>query len=100
MKNLRAIILLAPLTAIAGEHPPHMAVEEAYFECLASKSLQGGIFGKGPLRKFGPQPGTCSEKQWQKVSREQFKIRATQWCGTNWERDIPFFKASNSGQSQ
>jgi len=97
MKLVLAAVLLAPLTAIAGEQPPHTAIEEAYFECTASQSLQGGIFGKGPLRKFGPQPGACSAKQWQRVSREQFKERATQWYGANWEAEIPFFKASSNG---
>jgi hypothetical protein len=80
------------MLAAAGESPARKMIEEAYFECAASRSLQGGIFGKGPLRKFGPQPGDCSSSQWKRISRAEFKVRASQWHGADWNADIPFFK--------
>ena len=77
--------------SMAGEPPPHAMVERAYFECVESHSLQGGIFGKGPLRRFGPVPGDCSEAQWKRISREEFKSLATAWYGIDWTSEIPFF---------
>ena len=90
-RPLIAFALLLPLVAHAGENPRHMAVEQAYFECTASRSLQGGIFGKGPLRTFGPQPGQCSADAWRRVDRATFKARAGEWYGVDWSKDIPFF---------
>ena len=85
--------------AMAGERPPHLMIEEAYFVCLPSHTLQGGIFGKGPIRKFGPQPGACAEIEWRRISREQFKDLAVQWYAVAWERDIPFFSRASAPAS-
>ena len=91
MRLLLASVLSLPLLVLAGERPPHIMIEEAYFSCSASRSLQGGIFGKGPLRKFGPEPGDCSAKQWQRITRTQFKALAEQWYGVDWSADVRFF---------
>ena len=96
MKRLIALMLILPMLGVAGERPPARLAEEAYFECPTSRSLQGGIFGKGPVRTFGPSPAGCSENEWQRISREDFKARATQLYGKNWEAEIPFFKAMSS----
>jgi hypothetical protein len=92
MRTAFVLLLIVPLLAVAGEAPPNKMIEEAYFECAASRSLQGGIFGKGPLRKFGPQPGECLSSQWKRISRTEFKARASQWHSVDWNTDIPFFK--------
>jgi hypothetical protein len=99
MKCLFVLALTLPLQALAGDRPPALLAEEAYFECPASRSLQGGVFGKGPVRRFGPSPATCSGNGWQRITREDFKAKATRWYGKDWEAEIPFFKAA-SGTSQ
>jgi len=66
-------------------------IELAYFECVESHSLQGGIFGKGPLRRFGPVPGDCAKAQWKRISRGEFKSLATAWYGVDWTSEAPFF---------
>ena len=93
MRRLFLLVAFASASAFCGEAPPHLMIEEAYFACPASKSLQGGIFGKGPLRTFGSRPGACAKQEWQRVSREEFKALATRWHGVDWEREIPFFAA-------
>jgi hypothetical protein len=74
--------------------------EEAYFVCPASRTLQGGIFGKGPIRKFGAQPGDCHSREWLRISRQEFKAKASEWYGVNWERDIPFFAEIRAGEKK
>jgi hypothetical protein len=97
MKWLILFALIVPHLAVG--RPTALLAEEAYFECPTSRSLQGGIFGKGPIRRFGPSPASCSGSEWQRISREDFKAKATQWYGKNWEVEIPFFKNA-SGAAQ
>jgi hypothetical protein len=89
-------ILLPPFVVHAGDPPPHKMIEEAYFACATSRTLQGGIFGKGPLRKFGPQPGACSTEQWRRISRDEFKSLASEWHKIDWSTDMPFFKENRA----
>jgi hypothetical protein len=67
-------------------------IEQGYFVCAASRSLQGGLFGKGPLRRLGPQPGDCAATEWKRISRAEFKSLATSWYGTDWSADIWYFR--------
>jgi hypothetical protein len=91
MRRLVFALLIAPSFAGAGDRPPHRMIEEAYFVCEPSRSLQGGIFGKGPLRAFGPLPGGCSATEWRRLTRDEFKSRATEWYAKDWGTEIPFF---------
>ena len=91
MRAVCTLFLCATLSALAGEPPPHGMIELAYFECVESHSLQGGIFGKGPLRRFGPVPGDCAKAQWKRISRGEFKSLATAWYGVDWTSEAPFF---------
>jgi hypothetical protein len=97
MKTLLAIAAAIAAPAFASSPPPHKLIEEAYFKCEQSKSLQGGIFGKGPTRRFGPQPGGCKANEWQRIAREEFKTLAVQWYAVDWDKDIPFFKDAQRG---
>lgn len=73
-------------------------IEEAYFECPKTRSLQGGIFGKGPLRRFGPVTGGCRAAEWKRISRVEFKAKAVGWYGVDWSREIPFFADHRIGE--
>ena len=92
MRPFRLLALAVPVIAVAAEPPPHKLIEESYFLCPASRTMQGGIFGKGPLRKHGPQPGQCKKAEWRSITRAEFKTLATQWYGVDWSRDIEFFR--------
>ena len=78
---------------LGGTHqaPPHTAIERAYFKCDASRSLEGGIYGKGPFKRFGPKESACSSKEWVPIAHTEFKRLATEWYGHNWSNEIPFW---------
>jgi hypothetical protein len=67
-------------------------IEHAYFKCAASKGLEGGIYGKGPFMRFGPNPAPCSSSEWIRISRLEFKSLATEWYGKNWGQEIPWWQ--------
>jgi hypothetical protein len=79
--------------AYAGHHedPPHKMIEQAYFKCEASRNLEGGNYGKGPFKRFGPKDSLCSEHEWVRISQEEFKTLAEKWYGVNWSKEIPFW---------
>jgi len=95
MKSFTVFALFFCASAAAGEPPLHGMIDHAYFVCPSSRSLQGGIFGKGPTRRFGPQPGECAKTEWVKIPRAKFKELAVKWYGIVWKDDIPFFSREN-----
>lgn len=90
---LGGTLALACALAMAGEHepPPHAMIELAYFKCEASRNLEGGIYGKGPFKRFGPERSSCSSSEWKRISRAEFKQLATEWHGQRWHNEIPFW---------
>jgi hypothetical protein len=88
-------LLLLGVWAIAGagkhEAPPHRMIELAYFKCDASRNLEGGIYGKGPFKRFGPEQSACSSSEWASIKREEFKRLAAEWYGYDWNKEIPFW---------
>jgi hypothetical protein len=95
MKTLMIIMMISLLTGCIGcrtDRPPeHMMIEMAFFKCEKCRSLEGGIYGKGPFKSLhSPQAKTCVH-DWQKISREEFKTLATQWNGIDWKSEIPFW---------
>lgn len=89
-----ALIVSSLQVAEAGKHqdPPHQMIEQAYFKCEASKNLEGGIYGKGPFKRFGPRESLCSQRDWIKISQEEFKELAAKWYDVDWSTEIPFWK--------
>lgn len=71
--------------------PPHLMVEESYFKCNTSKSLVGGIWGKGPFKRIGPPP-QCARDEWVQIDRREFKALATSWHGVDWSKEISFWQ--------
>ena len=90
------LIIFTPIL-VAGEHeaPPHKMIEQAFFKCEASKTLEGGIYGKGPFRRFGPKESLCSENEWVKINQKEFKLLAKQWHSYDWsnEKNMPFWSS-------
>lgn len=84
------------LCASAGQHeePPHKMIEQAYFKCAASKNIEGGNYGKGPFKRFGPKLSLCSKEEWVKISKEEFKTLAEKWYGFDWSKEIPYWAQS------
>ena len=90
--------LSAHLSKHYGGIPTFGYIEfEAYYVCLKSRTLIGGIFGKGPTRHFGRWPSSCETPEWQLIPKANFTQLATQWYGTDWSHEPPFFSASYTG---
>ncbi len=90
---LGAILLLISGIGIytMDRRPSHGLVEQAYFLCYKCGNAEGGIYGKGPFRKFGgSKPWKCLHK-WKRVNREEFKAFVTAHFGIDWAKEIPFW---------
>ena len=87
--KLIAIVLVGLAPAYAAE-PPHKSIDHRYWKCNESRSLEGGIYGKGPFKKFGP-PGSCARDAWIELSQSEFMALASEWYGFDWSNEIPFW---------
>ena len=102
-----AVIGIAVLSFIAfilflsfqsRKQPPSFGkYEEKYYVCRDQKLLEGGIFNKGPKKKFPENNNKlwCYQDEWEEIDKNTFKELASDWYGVNWEDDIPFWSASN-----
>ena len=57
--------------------PSHYMIGRQYFKCEANRRLEGGIYGKGPMKRFGPY--YC--RGWVEIEEAEFKLLAMQWHG-------------------
>jgi len=94
---LLVLFVFLSSTVLAGEHeePPHKMIEGAFFKCDESRNLEGGIYGKGPFKRFGPKKSKCSKTEWVKITRDEFKQLAAAWYLYDWkkEKDMPFWSS-------
>ena len=88
---MRSALILSLVLVGCASAPPHKMIEEAYFKCDASKTLEGGIYGKGPFMRFGPHPASCSTDEWVRLDRTEFKTLASSWYAKDWKNEIPFW---------
>lgn len=73
------------------EEPEHKLVELNYHYCPLDNALRGGIWNKGPFKKFGPNPSLCEKEEWELVSRLRFKELATKYYEVDWTKEINFW---------
>jgi hypothetical protein len=97
MRTALLVFILLSATACSSD-PPRM-IEQAYFKCTASRSLEGGIYGKGPFMRFGPRPASCTSSAWVRISHSEFKTLATQWYGRDWSQETSFWRRSAAESS-
>jgi hypothetical protein len=98
MRNALIIVILVmvsvaavPLSLWAAE-PDHMMIDVKFFKCDKSKDLRGGIYGKGPFKRFGPPKSDCRKDEWIEITKDEFKMLATKWYGYDWSNEIPFWR--------
>ncbi len=84
--------LMAPCSR--GEEPDHEMIDYKFFKCEKSRDLRGGIYGKGPFKRFGPDKSKCKKTEWLEINREEFKSLATKWYNYDWSQEIPFWRAT------
>ena len=62
-------------------------VVHAYHYCEKCRSLQGGVYEKGPFKAFpGENKKNCIH-EWQEISRERFFQRATERYDVDWSKE-------------
>ena len=95
MKAIIFILMAGLFSVCAGcrtnRPPDHMMIEMAFFKCDKCRSLEGGIYGKGPFKSLHTAKAATCIHSWQKVSRNEFMDLATQWQGVDWSNEIPFW---------
>lgn len=89
--SLRGVMFAITIGVGCSSSPPHEAIDHAYFKCQASRNLEGGVYGKGPFRRFGPMDSACSSSEWEAITHDEFKRLATEWYGQEWSHEIPFW---------
>jgi hypothetical protein len=71
-------------------------IEMAFFKCEKCKSLEGGIYGKGPFQSLHtPTAKTCVH-DWRSIDRAEFKFLGTEWQGIDWTKEIPFWSSEKN----
>ncbi len=75
-----------------SDEPEHKKIDMKFFKCEKSRSLRGGIYGKGPFKKFGPKESNCNKREWTEIDKNEFKKLATTWYGYDWSKEIPFWQ--------
>ena len=102
MKTRVIIAMAGLLTGCAGfqtDRPPdHKMIEMTFFTCEKCRSLEGGIYGKGPFKSFHTTEAKKCIHQWQTISMGEFKALATQRNEIDWSREIPFWNAECTGK--
>ena len=102
-------IRLAVLTVFAGilgalsscasrynQPPKTMMIEEAFFACSKCGSLDGGIFGKGPVMHLSSADAAHCVHTWRTVSKSEFEALATQRFGVDWSKEIPYWRETTT----
>jgi hypothetical protein len=98
MKTNRIIVIILTLlfsmmgTRCRGEEPDHKMIDYRFFKCEKSRDLRGGIYGKGPFKRFGADKSKCKNTEWIEINQEEFKSLATEWYGYDWSKEIPFWR--------
>lgn len=71
--------------------PEHKIIEMAFFKCEKCRSLEGGIYGKGPFKSLRSPDAKACVHDWQPIDMAEFKQLGTEWRGVDWAREIPFW---------
>jgi hypothetical protein len=78
--------------SIARKMPPSYGViEQAYYVCRKCKLLEGGIFGKGPIRKFHSNREWCWRSDWERISKQEFIELAQRWYQEDLRKESDFW---------
>src|SRR5262245_4949133 len=71
-----------------GPIPP---ITHEYFVCAKCRSLDGGIYGKGPHKRLRTAAGSRCIHNWRPITRAEFKNQAIEQFGIDWSQEIPFW---------
>jgi hypothetical protein len=103
MSNLLALVVgLLAVWIFPGKDrpPPHGLIDHAYFYCEKCHSLVGGIFGKGPVKRFDGINKQRCDHHWQKITRAEFKALAAKLYAIDWAYEAGSFWRDEIGADQ
>jgi len=70
------------------DRPPKTEmIEQAFFVCPKCGSLRGGVFGKGPTKRFQTAIAPHCVHDWRRVSRDEFKGIAARRFDVDWSKE-------------
>lgn len=96
---LVAMVVLALFLWSSLKQPPaHALIVEKYYVCQTHQALHGGIFGKGPTKRFFPPDGRqwCWRWEWKEIGKEEFKLLASKWYGADWNKEGDWWRSVQS----
>lgn len=88
------MVFALSLVVSCSNRPPYSflpPIAEEYFRCEKCGSLDGGIYGKGPLMHPRTSTGDECVHDWKLISRVQFKEVATASFGVDWSTKGPWW---------
>lgn len=98
MKAINFFILICSIALLIGcvdektnQPPEHQMIEQAYFKCERCKSIEGGIYGKGPFKKLHSKEAERCIHDWVRIDKEEFRKLGAQWYRVKWEDEIPWW---------
>lgn len=100
MKSSRFFLLLILLFTggcVGPGRPPHAflpPIAEEYHRCEKCGSLNGGIYGKGPLASFEATGAASCWHRWHQISKAEFQKQAKENFADEWSKTSPFLQAS------
>jgi hypothetical protein len=74
-----------------GPYPAFPPIAREYHACDKCGSLDGGVYGKGPHKRFRTGAGGWCVHDWRPIDRAEFKRQAAEKFGVDWSQEIPFW---------
>ncbi|MCX6928758.1 MAG: hypothetical protein NT154_36930 [Verrucomicrobia bacterium] len=95
---LTLVLFVSGCASRCDQPPKTKMIEQAFFSCSKCGSLRGGVFGKGPTKRFQAATASHCVHDWQPVSYDEFKALATQRFGVDWSKEIPYWSRQTSSK--
>ena len=104
MKSTALILLTALSVTLCGcarynQPPKTMMIEQAFFACSKCGSLDGGVYGKGPVKSFWTKAASHCIHDWQPISKGEFEFLATERFGVDWSKEIPYWSERTAAKT-
>jgi len=64
-----------------------------YYICEKCQSIEGGIYGKGPIKVLHNKKSNWCIHKWEEINKKEFKELATKWFKIDWGKEIPFWNS-------
>lgn len=68
--------------------PPgtRFVIDQTYFTCGKCHALEGGIYGKGPTKRYRTAKSRWCVHKWRRISKAEFRELAAKYYGEDWSK--------------